>query len=638
MESSKNDELPAVIVFNACPPSQRFEPNGSRSQTTMIGAFVPVGGIPQQKLSCGRNSGLKILDGTSSPPVLEANETTRFDDTKGFSLSLLFQPGNTSLQELQTILTMSSSLGNDQNDDENVLDGCRGYLLHIGQYGPHILLRYRDASASCRVLLLRSKVNLAPSSLALLTFTANTTRTIAYLNETMIGQWNGLDFSSSSYDEADGRQIRLLGSEDKDVDYFRGSLYQFLIYNESLSDTQTMIANVANAATFPMFGLPGLEEPSPLVIPQESNETHGLLIPLPEMPRLEICIISLPDKGLLRANGETVVVGSNLTVTKHLEYTMSDNGFFNTPHINTHEVNLNVSNEFFSYRLKAYDNDGFMVAQSEALEYSVFVQAVNHPPKLLAPSHIEVGTSKSSGVVSNVELLDALDHDVNLVRVDISSRRGSLTVATEKARSMLRQYDCSGRSASPWQCTGDGLRDRRLVFVVAPSDVTRILKGLEYTSLTAGRPEADNVTVAIYDGQDGDCLTADEHWSYQEALGNVYPSLHPNGCVVVQADIRVPGATVEASGGGYGFDRTHGAESALPDLLFWMIVLMVLCCFCGSRVRKCARKGTAVDADDDSHQGGDAANVPRAPQETHPGMPTDASVMSSMYWDEFTLT
>ena len=49
----------------------------------------------------------------------------------------------------------------------------------------------------------------------------------------------------------------------------------------------------------------------------------------------------------------------------------------------------------------------------------------------------------------------------------------------------------------------------QMTFVARPSDVRRMLSGMTYESL--GPEGDDEIAIAVYDGEGGGCLTAEEH-------------------------------------------------------------------------------------------------------------------------------
>ena len=619
----ENIEENAVYQFSSCPPSRRFESIGNNQ--SLLGDFIDASGAPNEWM-CGRNSGLRLRN---TPQVLLSNMTA--DLVQGFSLSLWFQPGNTNKMELQTILGISRF-----KNDDNDIDGCLGHLLQVGQYGNHLLLRYRDVSSNCRVLLLRG-VDLFESAVTALTVVADTSQTLILLDGKLIHRSAGMELSSEEIgddDDDNPRYFRLFGSQDKDVDHFQGSLHRLSFRNDTSWTDGLLLTNETDCDEtdiFPLFNVGGVVSPNALLVPQGSNLSHTVIIPVPDFLNTEVRLISLPKYGMLQSNGHQIYIGSNFSTPPSLEYVLKDSQIFTSPHVNVHGVDEDLQHESFSYRLQSYDDDGFLVAESQVMELPVVVQLANHRPQIQA-----VKPQAQSGniwTISHVQVMDSFDYDMNFVRVDISSSRGRVTVTSEESRSLLRQYDCSGRSASPWQCVGDGYQDRRLTFVAAPSDVTYILKELEYQSLSTNLPEADNVTITIYDGEGGDCLTSEEHWSYQEALGNRYASLHPNGCISVKAVIQIPGFVAD-SPGVHNTDGVHGANRVLADLLFWFLIIAALSWVCFSRFRKCAQRGTTIQADsnEDFERG-----MSSGPDVVVDHYPSGASVMSSIYWDNVSM-
>lgn len=592
-------------LFATCPPSRRFETTSNRS---LWGPFVPTGQTHDSWL-CGRETGLRLRDQQQANVL--SSRVSWSQVGVNFTISLRFQPETTDTQALQTIfiLTTPSSEGWDQ-------DGCQDNLLQVGQYGTHIFLRYQEAGPHCKVLLLR-EADLSVSATVQLTLVVGVDEIVSYVNGEMVATSTGLDFPSAT----DGMesQVHLFGSSDEGADHFRGSLFALSAFDRRLTATEvgTLNGTTCGEIIFPVYDLPDVATPEPLVIGEGSNESHSLSFPRPYFSTIEYEILSQPRQGILRWNDEPVPVGSRIKADKaSLEYELTNTQYFNQPHVNVHGEDLGLSEESFSYRLLLYDDDGFVNAKSRVLEFPVVVQNVNHRPLLQAPPRFQQSKEdRNLLIATGILLLDPDDYDLNRVRVDVHSGQGRMSLPEESRSSMLA-YACGGRTASAWQCVGGGRQDRRLTFVAAPSDVTRVLNRLEYRGLVAGL--ADNVTIIVYDGQGGECLTASEHWQYQQLSGNRYPSLH-RGCNVVRTVIEVPAMGVESVTGG---STREGNGSIVPDVLFWLVCLLALCCFGGGRLRKCAMRGSAVDAD-----GGSV--MPRIDE-----FPTDISVASSLYSED----
>jgi hypothetical protein len=351
--------------------------------------------------------------------------------------------------------------------------------------------------------------------------------------------------------------------------------------------------------------------------------------------------------------------------------------FFNEPRFNAYGTDLKNPPESFSYRLVALDADGYpiivqhqqhrsqepLAAKDEAsaiwassvVSQPISVQHVNHAPILTKPSQDDlirmsnlVDDSTRVLFIEGAAVSDPLDFNINRIRVDIWTQGGNTTTSGAGRVALNRQYRhladfkaCSGRTDSEWQCVGGGIDDggdsniqqthRRMTFIAIPDDVNLILHRLQYhydaaasgRGAAGGQEEEDVVQIglAMYDGQGGDCLSANEHARWDERVGNTVPTLHDLGCVKVEALIQVPvlaAAGYDDSGNGVKDDATGGGffntdldSFGLADLLFWSFVILILCvmCCCIERLRHCLARGTPIgnlDADsDDNHNGSD---------------------------------
>lgn len=604
-----------VISFNACPPSRRFSPTGNQS---LFNDFVDPTGVTLD-WRCGHTSGLKLRD---KPRILLANLTANLSE--GFSISLWFQPGNTSALRLQSILSISTL------ENEVTVAGCYQNLLQIGQYGAFLLLRYRDALEKCRIRLLQGAV-LHESTMVKLVFATDESLSRTFYDGALIDQSTGMKVSPSQ-NTNQARQIRLFGSVDNDIDAFHGALYHMAFTNETFSNQQvgrmndTCFDNMCARRVFHIHST----IPDTLLIPQGTLEPRTVSIPWPDIPSVMASITSLPERGVLQQDGIPVVsLGSTFDQSTKVEYVLTDTAFFSSPHINVYGVDQGLSSESFTFELVAFDDDGFLVARSSEMELSIQVLLVNHRPMLQGPTDLK--PTGNALEIFGLELLDA-DLDMNLVRVDVVSQKGRITVPTQEARSQMRQHACDGRTASPWQCQGDGVDNRRLVFVAAPSDVGHILNHLTYKTLVPSRPEPDNLTVTVYDGEGGDCLTASEHWDYQAALGNLYPSLHVDGCMSVQVIIPIDWEPVGHSNSGQE-SSSYDKDSKIPDILFWVLCIITLLYLFRKQVKKCAIRGSAIDADD-----GDASAVQERNDSTARNPPhTNAAVATGICWEDVVL-
>jgi hypothetical protein len=538
----------------------------------------------------------------------------------GLAISLWFQPSADGFQVQQPILTAGSIIMKDglQNQES----GCSGYNVLLGQYQGHFLVKYtdNDPAKSCRILLVRS-VELVPNELTHVAVVWSASQTDIYMDgqPVVTGAPNAFDTTLTNWDPSGNWQ--LLSNYQSDA-VFTGSILQFSLLDQALTPIQ--VSAVYNQ------GLVLVEPQEPPVLQAEAwaNVTmpQGWMSPVPlrlggprvstaKLP-LMVQVLSLPRQGVLTLQGQDdtpLVVNSRLPLAFNVsglvvQYTLGSTDYFNAPSINGYGVDLQLNAETFDYRLVTLDVTlENIVAASPSVTQSLQVVHVNHPPTIPAPDEAlqSLQNPTEFGVVDGIQLLDALDFNLDRVRVDAWSNVGQLTL--NSANRLRADFSsCSDRTYSAWQCTGDGVLDRNVTFAAIPDDVASIFANLRYTSLVPGME--DEITIRVSDGQGGSCLSRQEHDEYSADLGNTVATIRSE-CFQVQAVIRVPAVvTVKQDGanesGLFGIPNTDLKNFGLADFLYWVLFATVLISVltCARRCLRCLARGKAVIPDDINYE------------------------------------
>jgi hypothetical protein len=538
----------------------------------------------------------------------------------GLAISLWFQPSADSFQVQQPILTAGSIIMKDGLQDQE--SGCSGYNVLLGQYQGHLLVKYtdNDPAKSCRVLLVRS-VNLVPNQLTHVVVVWSTSQTNIYMDgqPVVTGAPNAFDTTLTNWDPSGSWQ--LLGNYQSDA-VFTGSILQFSLLDQALTPIQ--VAAVYNQ------GLILVEPQEPPVLEAEAlvNVTipQGWLSPVTlrlggprvstaKLP-LMVQVLSLPRQGVLTLQGQDdtpIVVNSRLPLAFNasglvVEYTLGSADYFNAPSINGYGVDLQLDAETFDYRLITLDvTMENIVAASPSVTQSVQVVHVNHPPTIRAPDEavqsLQIPTEFV--VVDGIQLLDALDFNLDRVRVDAWSNVGQLTL--NSANRLRADFSsCADRTFSAWQCVGDGVLDRNVTFAAIPDDVASIFTNLRYDSLVPGME--DEITIRVSDGEGGSCLSRQEHEEYSVGLGNTVATIRSE-CFQVQAVIRVPAVVIVKQDGAsesglFGIPNSDFKNFGVADFLYWVLFATVLIsvCTCARRCFRCLARGKAVIPDDINYE------------------------------------
>jgi hypothetical protein len=538
----------------------------------------------------------------------------------GLAISLWLQPSADGVQVQQPILTAGSIIRKDGLQDQE--SGCSGYNVLLGQYQGHLLVKYtdNDPAKSCRVLLVRS-VDLVPNQLTHVAVVWSASQTDIYMDgqPVVTGAPNAFDTTLTNWDPSGSWQ--LLSNYQSDA-VFTGSILQFSLLDQALTPTQV-------SAIYDQ-GLVLVEPQEPPVLEAEAwaNATipQGWMSPVTlrlggprvstaKLP-LMVQILSLPREGVLTLQGQhsdPLVVNSRLPLPFNtsglaVDYTLGSADYFSAPSINGYGVDLQLNAETFDFRLVTLDvTQENIVAASPLVAQSLQVVHVNHPPTMRAPDEALQSLEDPTEfvVVDGIQLLDALDFNLDRVRVDAWSNVGQLTL--NSANRLRADFSsCADRTYSAWQCIGDGVLDRNVTFAAIPDDVASIFAKLRYNSLVPGME--DEITIRVSDGVGGSCLSQQEHDKYSAGLGNTVKTIHGE-CFQVQAVIRVPAVVIAKQDGAsesglFGIPNTDFKNFGLADFLFWVFFATVLISVltCARRCLRCLARGKAVIPDDINYE------------------------------------
>lgn len=276
-----------------------------------------------------------------------------------------------------------------------------------------------------------------------------------------------------------------------------------------------------------------------------------------------------------------------------LLFTLQDHEFFTLPLLLNDSA---VVEEAIHINASVVWND--QVLTSNVFSVPIQVQHVNRPPQLTSPT--DLVPRESTIFIHNITLIDP-DADTP-VRVDVVPGSSQVTL-TSQTRPPLETALCRQRTDSPWQCVGDGVADRMMTFVAPTGDVTAILENLKVDLLQV----QDNVTVRVYDGVGGNCLSAREHALY----GSSWTVHRDCYCAEATVQIRLDGAFLPRTS---SQDTTN--VSRIAKLLFWGLTLSValgiLACLRRCLIRFLARghhRRGAIDADDGSASSSSQSDV-----------------------------
>ena len=618
-----------------------------------------------------------------------SNHFAQGESTSALVVSVWFRPDPQEVEhpqeaKLYPLLTWTTVDKNQGEQDYVTSLGCPGYELQIALYLNHILIRYQDddEAKSCRILYLHH-VNVSQTSGTSnhLVLTLGSGTTSVHWNGHVLHHGLKNSFSSSPVAQWDTTKLQVFGTHGSTA-RFHGAIHQVSLFDSSLTDAQVLsvyqegLSSLQNEKPKDVVSLdwksPTLEA---IVLPQASRDAVAIdlvgigsdnesTVRTKTILNLAMEFTTLPAHGnlsvkavLLTSGNETEFLpitlqtrlpmnGQNASRLSVL-YTLSDEEYFNTPKLNAlgEPLELNNSwrwNESFAYRILVLDDDGVVVAnQQEAVVQSIVVRHKNHRPKLHAPKEAVLPANRPKDskelLCHGIRVTDSKDFDLNLIRVDVTTRNGRLTLDPQ-FRHLADFWSCRGRSQSSWQCFGNGVGDRHMTFVAVPSQVEQVLQNLVYEGFEPG--VADEVLLAIYDGADGDdCLTTHEHEEHTRIVGGLDSLALPfsetwfDGCYRETATIQIPAMeSLIQTGGLHGHDDDEamwGIPNADPsnfdlaDLLFWVILSLFLCCICvgcgrfiAKAMRLCRARGLGVAIRDDRRTDSPDEHLPAPLEET----------------------
>ncbi len=123
-----------------------------------------------------------------------------------------------------------------------------------------------------------------------------------------------------------------------------------------------------------------------------------------------------------------------------------------------------------------------------------------------------------------------------IVRVSMWANKGSLYL-NQDVLELADFNDCSSRyqymESSNWKCRGRGKGDRNMTFVSTSDSVNKLLNGMTYSPFHEN--SEDFITIEIFEGQEGDCLTEAEQVTENYTTLSIL-----KGCFEVRAQIFVP--------------------------------------------------------------------------------------------------
>lgn len=473
--------------------------------------------------------------------------------------------------------------------------------VRLAQFQEHFVISFLDASGSCRVLQVK-QVKLDPFSLTHVVASWNATSLSVYVNgqEIVSPETN---FSTAVWRKESSLQ---LFSDHDTSTVFQGSLLQLDMF-ENLTlheNVLELFRQGPSAVTLAPIKL--VTEPQhDLWIPQDQTlplvwSIGGLNV---SQRDLRVEFLSLPRFGSLQMNGLHVKNASQWTIPANktslsVEYMLDSSDYFTTPSTNARGVDLGLPRESFEFGLVLLDELGG-IHRSPSVSQTIHIVHVNHIPSLETPEKIQQSNDDGEPVVVNDIRLTDRDMDMNRVRVDLSTAFGRLSL-NPFHRSMADFDSCRARTFSSWQCVGDGVADRSMTFVAVPSAVNLILQDLVYEPIVLME---DHVVIQIYDGQGGDCLSAQEH---ELPLQNGSHATIHRGCFQVNSTIPIlpPPPSRSDDNGIFGIPNLDFRRFDLADLLFWLVVLVMIvgCCACVRSCRRCMARGTTIDADDDEEE------------------------------------
>eukprot|EP00934_Nitzschia_sp_Nitz4_P004987 Nitzschia sp. Nitz4//scaffold113_size70149//21396//23273//NITZ4_005946-RA/size70149-processed-gene-0.56-mRNA-1//1//CDS//3329533329//4977//frame0 len=337
-------------------------------------------------------------------------------------------------------------------------------------------------------------------------------------------------------------------------------------------------------------------------------------------------IHNLPLYGNLRMSEEGRYIQSGQRIplddASELElwYRPQAEEFFNIPTNNYLGVNLERPNEYFTYQLLAVANhgagDSMVIGQSEIVSHPLSLVHVNHALSLDAPLQVHVPKDQSSEIgkrpvafLTNIAVDDSLDYNVDRVRVDLWALNGTLTISDDLLHLIDfascrggERYEILGSRTNPsWSCHGTGTGNRNMTFVAAPGHLSKILSSVQYDAFYWN--QEDTITLRIFDGENGQCLSVKEHEKAYTDVG-YYVSTSSPECFDFVRNITVPPVEMPdsefSSVTGYLRALFDIGNFGLADAIFWICFFFILsyCCMVGRRCIRCiGARGSKVQVE-----------------------------------------
>ena len=523
-------------------------------------------------------------------------------------------------------MTTIAVIGNENRPRVYPYRRCAGAELLIGIRDGLLQFRFSDDDneATCRILDLHQRPLRLNELTQIFVAIGDGGKTDIYINGQPVVQGAGsrilTNMQTWDYDST----LKLFPDGANTPENFDGSLHQVSMYNQIVSEEQVesmynngLAALGEDLANRDPLRLVAYSEENPARFIQgeaDSFRIGGLNMSRPEDYTTMVEIVSLPQFGYLLAdNGTVSTPGLRLPLTGNfrslpLFYSTLSKDYFNVPRLTHSGRELDIHPEFFSYRLIAVpvDNESgdTLFGWSEPIRQELAIVHKNHPPSIVVPDQAtlpeeqsdEIG-ARPTALIKRVEVKDP-DKNIDRVRVDIWAEAGTLTFHEDVLE--LADFDsCSDRNSRIWRCFGTGVADRNMTFVAEPDDVSRLLSNLEYKGFNWD--QRDNITIRIFDGIDGPCLSDQEHRTRFTATENFFSSgehedfttIHEE-CFSVVGQIPVPRIrrpeppSLKDGGKEYLSEIFEVDDFGGHEILFWSILGIVICCVCCA-LRACMR-------------------------------------------------
>lgn len=593
-------------------------------QPALLGSFATPN---TNTFRCDALGGVRLVPNTYAVAPFETNTRAGVlqehfgtaPDVTGLTLGLWFRPDVHSeapssrlLQPIVTIGTARKDPPDNSGSNHSDFDwkGCSGYDLQIAQGDDRLFLSFSDGDGghSCRYLRL-PHITLT-SGLTHVAISLRDGSTAVYLNgKSLVGDVpNNFDVTLSHWDRDLTVQLFATHQEDPAA-VFSGSVHQVSIFDQFIDSEQA--AQLFDQGPVPVNVRSNLQVllAEPVVsLSQDATEMIDIVMNgapsnwTPSMS-MELELVSIPLHGTLSSVNfkEPIRSGTRLplapgSTTVRIQYALSQTNYFNVP-----RLEQDTPPDSFAVRLVATDNvDQAMRLYSEAVVQTVRILRVNVRPVLRTPLEaLPSPTQPGLFTIDGLQLSDDNDHDLDLVRVDLSANSGWLSLEAS-VRYKAKFTVCQSRTDSSWQCVGNGLRDRRMTFVATPSDAQLLLDTLRYESIT-DKSSGDSISIRIFDGQGGDCLSAKEHARYRNGPDETIR----RECFEVEGNVAIPALSdnVDDDTGESGFFAALNLDLrnfGIADLMFWIVMLSIGgCCCCSIRhLLHCLARGKPIEIDD----------------------------------------